>query len=69
MIAVTDNDELKPAVGMTKMSDKVSVIVTRQEKYRFLVDFGADIEQAVADEPPPLGDGAGPSPSHLLAAA
>ncbi len=51
------------------MSDKVSVIVTRQEKYRFLVDFGADIEQAVADEPPPLGDGAGPSPSHLLAAA
>lgn len=51
------------------MSDQVSVTVTRQEKYRFLVDFGADITQAVADEPPPLGDGTGPSPSQLLAAA
>lgn len=51
------------------MSDEVSVTVTRQEKYRFLVDFGPGMEQALADEPPPLGDGAGPSPSQLLAAA
>ncbi|HUZ75170.1 MAG TPA: OsmC family protein [Stellaceae bacterium] len=51
------------------MSEQISVTVTRQEKYKFLVDFGPAIAQAVADEPPPLGDGAGPSPSQLLAAA
>ncbi len=51
------------------MNDNVSVTVTRQEKYRFLVDFGPGITQVVADEPAPLGDGAGPSPSQLLAAA
>jgi organic hydroperoxide reductase OsmC/OhrA len=51
------------------MSDEVSVTVTRQDKYRFLIDFGPGITQAVADEPAPLGDGAGPSPSQLLAAA
>ena len=51
------------------MSDEVSVTVTRQERYRFLVDFGPGIEQAVADESAPLGEGSGPSPSQLLAAA
>ncbi len=51
------------------MSDEVSITVTRQDKYRFLVDFGPGITQAIADEPAPLGDGAGPSPSQLLAAA
>ncbi len=51
------------------MSEAISVTVTRQDKYRFVVDFGPDIAQSVADEPPPLGDGAGPSPSQLLAAA
>jgi uncharacterized OsmC-like protein len=51
------------------MAENVSVTITRQEKYRFLVDFGPGIAPGVADEPPPLGDGAGPSPQHLLAAA
>ena len=51
------------------MSDKVRVTVTRQERYRFVVDFGSTIAEAECDEPPPLGDGAGPSPSQLLAAA
>ena len=51
------------------MSDQVSVTVTRQDKYRFLVDFGAGLERAVADEPPPIGEGTGPSPPHFLAAA
>jgi hypothetical protein len=50
------------------MSDEVSVTITRQDKYRFLVDFGPDIAKMAADEPAPLGDGAGPSPSQLLAA-
>ena len=51
------------------MSDRVSVSITRQEKYRFVVDFGPAIDAMVADEPAPLGDTAGPSPSQLLAAA
>lgn len=51
------------------MSDEVSVTITREGKYQFLVDFGSDIAKTVADEPAPLGDGAGPSPSQLLAAA
>ncbi len=51
------------------MSEEVSVTITRQEKYRFLVDFGANIPDAIVDEPAPLGGGAGPSPVHLLAAA
>ena len=51
------------------MSEEISVTVTRQDKYRFLVDFGPDIATMVADEPAPLGDAAGPSPSQLLAAA
>ena len=51
------------------MSDQVSVTVTRQDKYRFLVDFGPGIATTVADEPAPLGDGTGPSPSQMLAAA
>jgi uncharacterized OsmC-like protein len=51
------------------MKEPVSVIITRQDKYRFLVDFGPGIDKTVADEPPPLGDGTGPSPQQLLAAA
>ena len=51
------------------MSETICVTITRQEKYRFLVDFGESIPSMLADESPPLGDGAGPSPERLLAAA
>ena len=51
------------------MSEQVSVVITRQNKYQFLVDYGAGIPSSVADEPPPLGDSAGPSPVQLLAGA
>jgi uncharacterized OsmC-like protein len=51
------------------LGESVSVTITRQDGYRFLVDFGAGIDRAVADEPPPLGEGAGPSPEQMLAAA
>ena len=51
------------------MAEEVSVTVTRQDRYKFLVDFGPALPPTVADEPPPLGDGAGPSPTQLLAAA
>ncbi|RMH38064.1 MAG: OsmC family peroxiredoxin, partial [Gammaproteobacteria bacterium] len=36
--------------------------------YKFEVDFG-DFGQLITDEPPPLGEGAGPNPARLLAAA
>jgi len=51
------------------MASEASVTITRQGKYRFLVDFGPNLAAGTADEPPPLGDGAGPSPVQLLAAA
>lgn len=51
------------------MSETICVTVARQEKYRFLIDFGEEIPQMVSDEPPPIGDNAGPSPERLLAAA
>lgn len=51
------------------MSDRVSVVITRQDKFRFLIDYGAGIPSSVADEPAPLGESAGPSPIQLLAAA
>ncbi len=38
--------------------------------YRFEVDFGMEgVEPLLVDEPAPLGEGAGPNPSRLLAAA
>lgn len=51
------------------MSDQISVTITRQDKYRFLVDYGSGLPTSVADEPAPLGDGDGPSPPHMLAAS
>jgi uncharacterized OsmC-like protein len=43
--------------------------LTRQSGYQFLIDFGAGLPTVAADEPPPLGAGAGPAPNHLLLAA
>ncbi len=51
------------------MADQASVTITRQDNYRFLIDFGPTLEHGIVDEPAPLGGGAGPSPQQLLAAA
>ena len=51
------------------MSENASVTITRQTGYQFLVDFGPLIPQLLADEPTPLGQGAGPAPDHMLLAA
>lgn len=53
------------------MSDaaSVTVTITQQGGYRFLVDFGEGIPDLQADEPMPLGGGTGPSPDQLLLAA
>lgn len=39
------------------------------QDYQFDVEFGAAVPVLRADEPPPLGQGSGPSPVQLLAAA
>ncbi|MDE2239572.1 MAG: OsmC family protein [Rhodospirillales bacterium] len=51
------------------MSESISVTVTRQEDYRFLVEFGPQYATLIADEPVPIGVDSGPSPQHLLAAS
>jgi len=51
------------------MSDTVTVNITRESRYKFSVDFGAGLPGLTADEPSPLGEDAGPSPTQLLAAA
>jgi uncharacterized OsmC-like protein len=51
------------------MSNAVSVTITQQSNYSFLVDFGAGIAPLQADESAPLGRGEGPSPNQLLLAA
>lgn len=51
------------------MSENARVTITRQSGYQFLVDFGPELPQWLADEPAPLGQGAGPAPDHMLLAA
>ena len=51
------------------MSNTVSVTITQQSNYQFLVDFGTGISPLQADEAAPLGAGEGLSPSQLLLAA
>jgi uncharacterized OsmC-like protein len=49
--------------------ETITVRLRQQQDYRFEVDFGAGIAALVADEPAPLGGGAGPSPVQLLCAS
>jgi hypothetical protein len=42
------------------MNETICVTITRQEKFRFPVDFGESIPNTISDEPPPLGDNEGP---------
>jgi uncharacterized OsmC-like protein len=51
------------------MTETVSVTITQKQGYQFLVDFGAAMPALMTDEPAPLGQGEGPAPSHMLAAA
>ena len=50
--------------------DETRVSLAREEAFRFRVRWGGrGAPYLVTDEPPPLGAGAGPNPSELLAAA
>lgn len=52
------------------MSDTFEIRLKRLDGYRFETDFGTPgVPALVVDEPPPLGDGSGPNPARLLAAA
>jgi uncharacterized OsmC-like protein len=52
------------------MSDPIVIVRLQQRHdYQFNTVFGAEVPDLLADEPAPLGQGAGPSPVQLLAAA
>ena len=53
------------------MADNSSetVHLVQHQDYQFTMQFGGSAPDWLADEPPPLGKGAGPSPVQLLAAA
>ncbi|HJV05982.1 OsmC family protein [Paludibacterium denitrificans] len=51
------------------MSESVTVTLTQKDNYQFVVDFGDALPTLLADEPPPLGEGTGPAPTHMLLAA
>jgi uncharacterized OsmC-like protein len=48
---------------------EAAVQLRQQQDFRFEIDFGTGTPPLLADEPPPLGGGAGPSPVQLLAGA
>lgn len=48
---------------------KETVRLTQVQDYRFHAQFGEGIAVLQTDEPPPLGQGQGPSPVQMLAAA
>ncbi|MBX3636817.1 MAG: OsmC family protein [Rubrivivax sp.] len=47
----------------------ITVRLQQAQDYQFDVHFGPGVPVLRADEPPPLGQGAGPTPVQLLAAA
>ena len=50
-------------------SESVTVRLAQRQDYQFDVQFGPGVPTLRADEPAPLGQGQGPSPVQLLAAA
>ena len=50
-------------------SSAVHVTLTQQQDFQFQIHFGQGIPNLIGDEPPPLGQGLGPTPVQLLAAA
>ncbi len=45
------------------------VVLRQQQDFQFAIDFGGGLPPLIADEHPPLGQGQGPTPVQLLAAA
>jgi organic hydroperoxide reductase OsmC/OhrA len=52
------------------MSEQVGVSMSQWQNFQFLIDFNQDgVTDLLTDEEPPLGQGKGPDPTALLAAA
>jgi hypothetical protein len=52
------------------MGNKTITVELRQiSKFQFIIEFDEAIPKILTDEPSPLGEGKGPSPVQLLAAA
>lgn len=49
--------------------ETISVTLSQEQDFQFRTEFGGAIAPLSADEPPPLGQGQGPSPVQLLCAA
>ncbi|HMM53687.1 MAG TPA: OsmC family protein [Candidatus Desulfobacillus sp.] len=47
---------------------QISFTLEQQEDFAFLLRFDGGLAPLLADEPPPLGKGAGPNPERLLLA-
>ena len=58
-----------PYIEQAMSQNIVTVSLTQQQDYRFLIEFGAPVPAVLGDEPTPLGTSSGPSPVQLLAAA
>lgn len=50
-------------------SESITVQLAQRRDYQFELRFGGAVPPLLADEPAPLGSGAGPSPVQLLASA
>lgn len=56
--------------AQTAVEEKFSASLQLEDGYRFSADFGLPgVAPLVLDEPPPLGEAAGPNPSRVLAVA
>jgi uncharacterized OsmC-like protein len=60
---------LQPSTEVFMSDANVTVQLRQVQDYQFTVDFGPPLPTLLADEPAPLGQGLGPSPVQLLAAA
>ena len=49
--------------------ESIRVELTQQQDFRFTARFGGTVPDLLVDEPAPIGEGMGPSPQQLLAAA
>ncbi|MDA8072674.1 MAG: OsmC family protein [Actinomycetota bacterium] len=59
----------KEASEVTEVAEGATVRLELEDGYRFRVDLGEGFPPLLMDEPAPLGDGAGPNASAMLAAA
>lgn len=50
-------------------TETITVDLQQQNGYRFLASYADGVPSLLCDEPPPLGEGVGPSPVQLLATA